>query len=535
PSLSKIPSKYRTQAIHQAQEAITEYLHSTRSLPYPYAEKIAKNAFFSLSSIISRVPFHHSSFLNSMQRFLRYHPLDEFQFFYESIGIDYQEIKGFLHVNGLFLSDDSLVFNNACVLADFGFPWNKLGLLCREKDEIFSNKDIELRRKLSDLRDCYGFNNVVIVGICLAFPHVLCDGFGQCEGLLSDLKRVLLDTDLVKHVEANMDVSYAVCRKVRLFYKLGCKIGEVGELLAMNHKIFVDYGEDDLVRKIEFFCRLGVDKEKVGLLLLLKPDIFKFDLEDHVITVSSFLIHLDLCEQKLKHIEQNYPYVLGKNRMVNVPHIMRAIDLSEWFFDMMKLGDHSLLATYSSSRSCDTCEDTDDNYRRNLQKILCGRRHVINTSKLDFLHRIGFGENIFTVKVMSKLHGHSSQLYERFNFLLSLGIKFSKLCKMISLSPTILNRNTSVLERKVKFLCEEMASSLEYLDKFPSYLMYDLENRIKPRYNFHMWLKAQGWYRKEYSISSMIAKSEKDFKAIISNVHPDAPKKWFNVMRKRMK
>ncbi|KAG9147717.1 hypothetical protein Leryth_014874 [Lithospermum erythrorhizon] len=527
----KIPSKYRQKAIKHAQESITEYLHSTRSIPFSYAELIVKNATFSLSLIISQVPFHHSSFLSSIQRFLRYHPINEFEFFYESIGIEYKEIKEFLPVNKFFLKDDKRVFSNACALADFGFPWNKLGVLCRGKDEIFSSENSNLRAKLGGFRDCYGFSNAVIVGICLVFPRVL-SRFGGSEELLSGLKRVLMNTDLVNRVEGNVDVTYAVCRKIRLFYKLGCKMGEVGELLVKNRNVFVDYAEDDLVRKIEFFCRLGVDKEQVGLLLLSKPDILKFDLDDRVITVLSLLKHFNLSTEKLKHVEQNYPYVLGKNRMVNVSHIIRAMDLSEWFFNKVKCGDHTLLATYTSSNQC---ESTDDDYRNYLQKILTDRYRVHTTSKLDFLHSIGFGENKFTVKVLRKLSGTSSKLYERFNFLLSVGIKFSKLCKMIHLSPKILNQNTCLLEKKVKFLCEGMASSLEYLDEFPAYLNYDLENRIKPRFKFHVWVKAQGWCRKEYTVASLIATSEKQFIARISDFHPDATKKWFEYQKERRK
>lgn len=77
--------------------------------------------------------------------------------------------------------------------------------------------------------------------------------------------------------------------------------------------------------------------------------------------------------------------------------------------------------------------------------------------------------------------------------------------------------------------------SLESLEGFPGYLMYNLEKRIKPRYRFHVWLTEQGWCKKKYSISSIIAVSEKGFLAQLSCIHPTAPQLWLEQSAKRNK
>ncbi|KAA8520459.1 hypothetical protein F0562_014715 [Nyssa sinensis] len=531
-SLSKIPSKYRAQAIQDAQKALTDYLHTTRSLPFTYAEHISKNSVFSLSNVVAKVEFSSSTFLNSFQRFLRYHPINEFEFFYESIGITYNEINGFLPANKFFLSEDSRVLSVACALSGYGFPWNRLGKLYKEEISIFGEDPKELSKKLRRFED-YGFNNVTIIGICLVFPYVLsgkCKLGGEIDALLDDLKRLFIDFDLVSFVEGNVDAWYECCRKIRVFYDLGCEKGKIGELMGRNKNIFLEHPEEVLIKKAEFFCRLSVTNGDVGLMLLKKPEILNFDLENPVISVLGFLKHIGLKAQELESIAQKYPYVLGRNKMVNVPCVMRALDLHEWFLGKMKSGTHHLLGSYVVGNYDETL---DIDFRDSLERIQSSRTPIHTISKLNFLHGIGYGENKLTIKVLAHLHGTSCELQERFDCLLRSGIEFSKLCRMVSLSPKILNQKPEILEQKVDFLCQDMGSSLQYLDVFPAYLCYDLEKRIKPRYRFHMWLMEKGLCTKKYSISSMIATSEKNFIARISGIHPAAPKLWLGMFLKQ--
>ena len=120
--LSKIPSKYKPKAIREAQQAVIDYLHSTRSSPYAYAEYISKISLVSVSNLITNVEFSVSNFSRSMQKFLCYHPINEFEFFYESIRIDYSEVLNFLPKNKFFLYKDRSILNAAYALATFGFP-----------------------------------------------------------------------------------------------------------------------------------------------------------------------------------------------------------------------------------------------------------------------------------------------------------------------------------------------------------------------------------------------------------------------------
>lgn len=189
-NLYKIPAKDRPKAIQQAQKVLTDYLHETKNLPFAFAEHISKNSLLSLSEIISKVDYSPKEFKGSLSRFLRYHPIDEFLFFYESIGVSYDKIVGFLPAGKMFLSDDYRVFDIACGLWVFGFPWDKLGELC--KDGVFERDLCELNERVVGFKE-YGFSNVMVVGICLAFPFVLSGKCDDIDGLFDVLKRVFID------------------------------------------------------------------------------------------------------------------------------------------------------------------------------------------------------------------------------------------------------------------------------------------------------------------------------------------------------
>ncbi|KAI3802568.1 hypothetical protein L1987_30705 [Smallanthus sonchifolius] len=527
-SLSKIPHKYRAKAVQQAQEALTDYLHTVKTVPYTFAENISKNSIVSLSTVISKVKFSAPGFSKSLQKFLRYHPVNEFELFFESIGIDVSELDSFLPARKFFLSEDRNSFNVACALYGFGVPWNKLGILYKEVKTVFDKEPNEINEIWSKYME-YGFTSSSLVGICLVFPRVL-NGDREVDELVNDLKRVVIGFDLISDVDGEVDTWIDLCRKIRLFYNLGCKKHDIFDMIGRSKAILVDYSEVVLSEKIEYFCRFDVTVDEVISLLLSGLDIFNFELRNQVFCVMGLLRHFGIDEQHLNVITEKYPYVFGKNRLANLPHVMRALSLNQWFFDNLKNGGHRLLESYPIINSN---QDYDKDFAESLVRIQSSRVPIHTLSKLQFLHSIGFGENGLTIKVLKHVHGTSSQLNKRFYCLIRNGIEFSKLCKIISLSPKVLNQQMEILEKKLKFLCNEIDSSLDYLDVFPAYLCFDLEKRIKPRYRFHSWLIETGLCETEYSLASIIATSERSFIARIYRIHPAAPKKYLEIFMRQ--
>ncbi|OMO69563.1 Mitochodrial transcription termination factor-related protein [Corchorus capsularis] len=171
PHLTKIPSKYRTQAIKDARRALTDYLHGTRYVPFVYAENISKYSPYSLSGLISDIDFSSTGFTRNVLKFLRYHPINEFEFFFESIGIDYKEVRGLLPANKFFFSEDERLLDAACALCGFGFPWNRIGIkfseackMLKVRAKVLNQKPEILEQKLNFL--CHE------MGVSLDYLHI---------------------------------------------------------------------------------------------------------------------------------------------------------------------------------------------------------------------------------------------------------------------------------------------------------------------------------------------------------------------------
>ncbi|KAK9120871.1 hypothetical protein Syun_018488 [Stephania yunnanensis] len=166
----------------------------------------------------------------------------------------------------------------------------------------------------------------------------------------------------------------------------------------------------------------------------------------------------------------------------------------------------------------------ENEFKKGLEKIKSRREHRGTMERLNFLLGIGFGQNLVMIKVLSGLHGSRAQLQERFNLLLNLGIKYPNLCKIVYCRVKALNQNPAMLEEKVNYLQFGLGCSLLYLDVYPGFLCFNLENRIKPRCAIHQWLFEKGLVRRKYRITSMISPSEKTIIARLYNIHPSNPK-----------
>ncbi|KAI3773537.1 hypothetical protein L1987_48067 [Smallanthus sonchifolius] len=314
----------------------------------PRTENISKHSIVSLSTVISKVKFSAPGFSKSLQKFLR---------------------------------------------SDCFVPWNKLGILYKEEKANFDKEPNELKEIWRKYME-YGFTSSSLVGICLVFPRVL-NGDSEVEALVSDLKRVVVDFDLINDVDGEVDTWIDLCRKIRLFYNLGCKKHDIFDLIGRSKTILVEYSEVVLSEKIEYLCRFDVTVDEVISLLVSGFKNFDFELRTQVFCVTGLIRHFGMDEQHLNVIMEKYPYVFGKNRLANLPHVMRALSLNQWFFDNLKNGGHRLLESYPIINSD---QDYDKDFAESLVRIQSSRVPIHTWSKLQFLHSIEFGENGLSIK-----------------------------------------------------------------------------------------------------------------------------------------
>ncbi|KAM0935546.1 putative transcription regulator mTERF family [Dioscorea sansibarensis] len=513
PKLKNLSYRYRSRALSEARRAVTEYLHSTRALPFAFADHIASNSPFALSVLVSQIPFHDPSPLHiprTLRRFLSYHPINEFDFFFESIGLPRASYPS-PSCRLLFLSDDEPLLAAVNSLVRFGFPWTRLGILYREAASIFSESSELLVKRLRTF-EALGLRRICVIGICLAFPSVLtadCDPGGENDLLFRDLKKV-----------------------IRVFYDAGSVKGTMGEIMGRNQRVFLNLEGSFLAQRLDFFRRLGMHKEKVGTFVLDHLQILDFDLENTKISLPEYLKKVGLSEEEVLRVSQECPFVMGRNKLSNLPGIMRAMNLHEWFLHKIMNENYQYISpNFASNIGYDV--KTGEEFIEDLERIKSVKMHEYLSIKLDFICSIGFGENRITAKAVGLLNGTMDQLQERFDSLLDLGIEYPMLCRIVSAAPKVLNQGKDNIRQKVNYLCNDLNYSLDYLENFPAFLCFDLENRIRPRYRILNWLQEIGLLKKSFSPATVLANSEKRFIINLWSIHPAAPKQWLECFSSR--
>ncbi|XP_042397961.1 transcription termination factor MTEF18, mitochondrial-like isoform X1 [Zingiber officinale] len=530
--LNNVSYLYRDRVLKEAQCLLTDYLHSARAISFSHADSIVSYAPFSLSALVSKIPFPPNTAANDFKRFLRrffsYRPVNEYEFFFESIGLSPSSSSlAASTYRSYFLSDDASLLAAVSALVGFGFPWRKLGILYSEDPRIFSVDANSLVARLCAL-DARGFHRVCIISICLAFPSALCaeaDPGGEIDLLFQDLRKAFIDFDLAGLVpEDDVDVFLHTCRKIRVFYDLGATKGTMGELMGRNRKIFLELDEALIAQKLKFFINLGMEAAEAGHFILKHADLFYLDFDNPTIVMPEYLKCIGLDEDEVNLLCRKYPYVMGKNKLRNLPAMMKAMNLHKQFLGKILNGNlHYLSSEFVLATSHYTALES--GFLQGLERLKRARKVQFLDSKLEFMQSIGFGENTLTVKSMSLINiSAKDQLQERIDCLLQLGIEYSMLCRMIIAKPIILNQCKEMLHEKVNFLCNDLGFSLEYLDIFPAFLSFDLENRTKPRYKMLKWLKELGLLKKPFAPATVLANSERRFMVNLYSIHPAAPK-----------
>ncbi|KAL5197980.1 hypothetical protein ABZP36_001492 [Zizania latifolia] len=534
PKLRNLPSRLRRAAVPAARAAVSEYLQYTRCLPFSHADSIAARSPRSLHAFLAGLPavpnsLPTSSFPSLLRRHLAFHPLNELPFFLESIGLPPS-----MRSDLMFLADHPSLLPAIAALAHFGFPWSRLGLLfttvlLEVPPDLITSRLTFLEARLRPLP------RAAIIAACLAFPSLLENNLSKVDPLVEDLGKVFggLGPDL--RARNDIDAFLGVCHRTRMFYDAGAEVGSIGELVGNNQRVFLELEEERIGEMLEFFRGLGMVKEEVGKFLLSNSRVFDVEFGDMVISVPEYLKRVGLMVDEVNAAVEKYPYVVGRNLLRNLPGVLRAMELNHRFLEKISSGGESLRYLFPDFVLEDTSYDLEVEraFLDGMIKVKADRRGQHIDSKLEFLKCIGYGENEIATKVITILHSNRDMLLERFYYLLERGLEYKILCHIISVFPKMLNQGKEMLSDKLNYMTMELGYSVEYLEFFPSFLCFDLENRVKPRYTMLWWLQEHGLLRRPLAPATVLANSEKKFISNLYNVHPAAPKLWLECFSSR--
>lgn len=537
PKLPNLPTyRIRVAAVPAARAAVSEYLHSTRGLPASHADSIAAHSPRSLIAFLATLPTVPSTIPTAdlqghFRRHLAFNPLNELPFFLESIGAPRHAAPP--RSDLMFLDDHPNLLDAVAALVHFGFPWSRLGVLfpivlCSVAPDLISARLAALEARLHRLP------RSAIIAACLTFPSLLEGDLSDGDPLVEDLGTAFRSLRPDLGSSNDIDAFSGVCRRIQIFYDAGAEVGSIGGLVGGSCRVFLELSEKRIGQRLSFFKELGMPGKELARFLLTNAWVFDLDFFDVVISVPEYLHRVGLPKDEIDAALRKYPYVVGKNRLENLPRVLRAMELDSQFLEKISAGGALRYLTQDFVLEDDSYDpEVERAFLDRIAKVKAGRKveHVDN--KLEFLKNIGYGENETVARLACVLHSTQDLLQERFDFLLQRGIEYKMLCRMLSVCPKVVNQGKEALKLKLDYLTEELGYSLEYLECFPAFLCFDLENRVKPRYMMLRWLEDHGLLKKVLAPATVLANSEKRFISSLYMMHPAAPKVWLECFSSR--
>ncbi|CAK7336951.1 unnamed protein product [Dovyalis caffra] len=499
----------------EAQRVLFDYLHCTRSFDFSDAEHISKNSPHFIENLLSKID-NNKNVVRSLNKFLRYNPINEFEPFFESVGLRPSEVPSFLPRRLIYLGDDDMLLENFHVLCNYGIPRSKIGRMYKEATEIFGYNHGMLKLKL-EAYEKLGLSKTTVVKLVSCCPSLLIGGIDSefvrvlerlnRAGLKNDLiggylsakdsynwKRLLDTIDFLDKVSYSEDqlrdllkmnpvlVFEGSGKKVYLLFgrllKLGLKVNEVYSLFIQHPQILTSKSVRNLLRAVDILLYIGMG------------------IEDTANIISTQMEHL--CSTPLKG-----PRTLLKQFKVKKDSLCQI--LMEGPLELFLLG--SKLKVESSEK-------------------LASRGASNKLEKAAFLLRLGYVENSDEMmRALKKFRGRGDQLQERFDCLVQAGLDYNAVSSFVKQAPMVLNQTKDVLEKKIDCLTNFLGYSVDSLVAFPAYLCYDME-RINLRFRMYIWLREKGAAKPKLSLGTILACSDVRFVKYFVDIHPEGPAMW---------
>ncbi|OEL36413.1 hypothetical protein BAE44_0002568 [Dichanthelium oligosanthes] len=296
-----------------AQETFMEYLHFTRGLPFADAEHISKHCPVFVSKLLDRVKdaiedpveggeevvfrskvkkkaVRDQKATRALERLFRYHPVNEFEPFFESIGLKPRKFDSFLPRDLMFLADAETLLKNYHVLCNYGFMRTKIGSIYMAAAEFFSSGDNVLASKLSALEDL-GFSKTTVIKLVTSCPVIL-----SCD----------------------LDAEFKI---MQWLDDGGIQRDWIGQFLSVRKS----YNWKKMVEVPQFFTELGFDKEGIGKLIRQNPDFLLDGSGKVLFRAVTIMLKAGSGKKDLFDLFLDFPDVPARNFARNIQSVIRLL------------------------------------------------------------------------------------------------------------------------------------------------------------------------------------------------------------------
>ncbi|KAK6151265.1 hypothetical protein DH2020_013900 [Rehmannia glutinosa] len=490
----------------EAQAALLEYLHSTRSLQFMDAENMSNNTPEFLNRLLKSVDVDDDGDVGrSLTRFLRYHPINEFEPFFESIGLRVSDYASFLPRNLMFLNDDQLLLDNYYVLCNYGVQRNMIGKIYIEASDVFR----------------YGYGSLV-VKIIASSPYLLRgDVSHDFIEFLEKLKIVGIEYDWLEEHMSNEDSYNWKCmfEIMCLLGELGLDADKLGEVIRKHPDVLLECSGRVTVRFVGFLLKFGSTLSDVQLVFLQFPPISVVKFTDNLYHCYKFLVEIKMSVQDIGRIFRSHPLLLGSCELKKVKSLLIIMNCGVNRLCQMVKDDPFVLKSWILGVRVDRSPEPN-------------RALKVRMMKTKFLLGLGFVENSDEIERALKLfRGKGVELQERFDCLVKTGLSREDVITMLKVSPQILNQSKDVIKTKIGFFVEDLGYTVSDLVTHPAIVSYTFQ-RVKLRLLTYKWLKDEGVVHPRLALSTLLSCSEEIFVRSYVNAHPREPEFWERLKKK---
>ncbi|KAK4272578.1 hypothetical protein QN277_021114 [Acacia crassicarpa] len=507
-------------ALKEVKVALLEYLHSTRSIQYLDADNMSRNSPYFLEGLLKQVGMA-GNIRRSVSRYLCYHPINEFEPFFESIGLKPCEYASLLPKNMIYLSDDQLLLGNYYALCNYGIPRNKMGKIYMEATEAFRYEHGVLSSKLRAY-ERLGLCQSTLLKVIASSPYLL---VGDCNpDFIQVIEKFRHYVEDINWIEGQLlgGTSCNWSQMLRLLCFFGRLLTEqqLSDIIKQHPDFFFEgSGGSSTLSLIGFLLKSGLSVDQISFVFANFPPI----------KVSKFLSNLRHCYLFLSEIEMeaaeigkifsSHSLMLGSFTLKKTNSLLSNLNVGKKRLRMLIQDNPLELKNWEFGRRVRPLPGTDE-------------EKISRLRKREFLLSLGYGEDSKEMKEAFKVfRGKGAELQERFDCIVQAGLDPQNVKEIVKVSPQILNMRTNVINQKIDYLVNELGYPISSLINFPSFLSYRIE-RVQLRLSFYKWLVDQGCADPNLSLSTVVSCIEDLFVQQYVNRHPDGPKVWQDLKNK---
>lgn len=504
------------QTVVKGQAAFVDYLHGTRGLHFTDAEHMSKNSPIFLGRLLEKLE-NEKDVERALMRYFRYHPINEFEPFFESLGLKPSEYNQFLPRDLMFLSDDEMLLENFHVLCNYGIARGKIGKIYKEATEVFKY-DFGLLTSKLQAYEGLGLSKTSVIKLVASSPQLLVGETNRMfVKVLEHLESIDIQRDWIGGILSEKN-TYNWSRTLMLLQflrHLGLSSQEVAIFIRKHPNVISDGSGKIVFLLIGLLVKMGGREKEVIAMFTQFPSVQIGSYIKNVLRGLQFLIDIEMDHSDIQNLICTHMDIFGLCKLKKPNSILTTLNVGKKRLCRIIKNDPHVLKKYAFGLKVTPLPNCGDDERSLMEKK-------------KFLLRLGFVENSKEMnKALKVFRGKGDELQNRYDFLVKAGFDANDVSNMIKMSPHILNQKIDVLRSKLDFLLNNLGYPLSSLVVFPSYMSYTV-GRVKLRFLMYDWLKDRAKVKPGLALSSVLACSDKMFMKRFVNCDPKGPEVWEN-------